>query len=524
MRRPLWLFAVACLVCAPAWALPEQTWVVAISNNRGEANELALLYADRDAQQFAQAMQVNGGVSPLRTVVMSAAKAEEVRDTILALNARIRETAEGKPTALVIFYSGHADAQSLHLAGSRLRLEELEAMVRGSAATVRLLVIDSCRSGTVTRVKGVRPAPEFEMNVQGEVATEGMAIITSSAAGEWSQESDELRGSFFTHHLVNALRGAADQNEDGRITLAEAYAYTYAQTLRSSGRTAALQHPTYAYDVKGKGELVLANPETGGKTGRLRLVESTTYIVSEEHEGGPVLAEVTPAREAATLALPEGKYFIQERLPTEYREYDVNVAAGGELSLAALPYRRIRYDQLVRKRGAEQTSVHGLFLLGAGRGEVLPGERGSPQVLAGYSLDLPWFTLQARLRGATASGLGPEGQLPRRHDELGVGLALQRFVDFSAFSLGFGLLTEAVLHQQTFSGTRDAPTRDALGGGFGGLISIERHLVGGLALHVEGGPMTLVFREAQVREFAVQGDSLASPFTWWAAGGLIWRL
>jgi uncharacterized caspase-like protein len=74
---------------------------------------------------------------------------------------------------------------------------------------------------------------------------------------ESSQESDRLRGSFFSHHLVNALRGAADRNGDGRITLAEAYEYTHAQTLRASVQTVSLQHPTYAYDVKGSGDPLL---------------------------------------------------------------------------------------------------------------------------------------------------------------------------------------------------------------------------------------------------------------------------
>ena len=72
---------------------------------------------------------------------------------------------------------------------------------------MRLLVVDACRSGAVTRVKGVEPAEEFEIRFEAAAGTEGMAIITSSAAGESSQESDRLRASFFTHHLINALRG-----------------------------------------------------------------------------------------------------------------------------------------------------------------------------------------------------------------------------------------------------------------------------------------------------------------------------
>jgi len=509
---------------SPAWALPPDTWLVAFASNRGDAGELPLLYAERDAQQLAEVLQAHGGVSPRRTIVLGAARVEEVRDTLHEVNARIREAGGGRPTALVVFYSGHADAEALHLGGTRLRVEELESVVRGSAATVRLLVIDACRSGAITRVKGVQPAPEFEMKLQGEVTAEGLAIVTSSAAGESSQESDQLRGSFFTHHLVNALRGAGDQDQDHRVTLAEVYAYTYAQTLRSSGRTAALQHPTYSYDVKGKGELVMSQPSAAqGRGGWLRLAEPTTYVITEGREGGPVAAEVAPPRAATLLALPEGAYFVQERLPSEYREYEVRVASGREVALASLPHRAVRYDQLVRRRGGEKAHLHGLMLLAGGRGAALEGETVPFNLLAGYTLDLPWLSVSARLRAATASSRGLEELLPGRHEELGAGVLVQPFaVDFPIASVGLGLMAEAVLHRQTFAGVRDAPDRLSLGASFGGLLSVERHLYRGVALRVEASPLTLFFRKAAPPE---QGGSvLATPFTWWAAGGLVWRL
>ena len=59
------------------------------------------------------------------------------------------------------------------------------------------------------------------------------------SAGEDAQESDDIKGSFFTHHLVSALRGAADEDMDGRVVLEEAYRYTYNETLRASNRTPA---------------------------------------------------------------------------------------------------------------------------------------------------------------------------------------------------------------------------------------------------------------------------------------------
>jgi hypothetical protein len=520
-RLGLALAGALWLLPAAAQALPPETWVVAFANNHGEPGEVTLRYAERDAQQLVEALQSQGEVEPRRTVLIPDASADAVRQTLLEVNARIRERSGSGPTALVVFYSGHADADALHLDGTQLRMEELRALVQGSPAAMRLLVVDACRSGTVTRVKGVTGAPSFEIHLLGEVAAEGLAIVTSSAAGESSQESDELRGSFFTHHLVNALRGAADQNGDGAVTLAEAYAYTYTQTLRSSGSTLALQHPTYAYDVRGKGEVVLTRSSAlARRMGRLRLAEAAPYLVLEGRRGGPVVAEVVPVRAQATLSLAAGPYFVQERLAAEYREYEVDVKEGEELALESRPHRDVRYDRLVRKGSEDKTYTQGVSLLGGARGETLSGEGVVPQLQLGYGLDLPWLSLGARLRGSTAAS---GGVLPRRHDELGLGLTLQRFVDFDVCSVSFGLLAEAIWHRQTFSGSRAEPARDGAGGAFGGILSVERHLWDGLAVHLEGGPVTLLLEQSKVQGGAEVGQSLFTPFTWWAAGGLVYR-
>src|SRR4051812_37133854 len=82
------------------------------------------------------------------------------------------------------------------------------SLVRGSAATFRILAVDSCRSGALTRVKGGRPP--FDIRIDEHLSEQGLVLLTSSAADEDAQESDALRGSFFMHHFVSALLGAAD--------------------------------------------------------------------------------------------------------------------------------------------------------------------------------------------------------------------------------------------------------------------------------------------------------------------------
>ena len=82
-----------------------------------------------------------------------------------------------------------------------------------------------------------------------------------------SQESDEIQGSFFTHHLTTGLRGDADQNRDGRVTLDEAYTYAYARTVAATAATrGGAQHPTYEYDLRGAGDVVLSRPSSGAVT------------------------------------------------------------------------------------------------------------------------------------------------------------------------------------------------------------------------------------------------------------------
>src|SRR5262249_5074950 len=106
-----------------ARALPEETWVLAIGHNAGAQEEGGLLYAEQDARTLADALREQGGVSTRRMVLVLGENAASVRGALQDVNAKIRaRTGEGKHTALIVFYSGHADASALHLGGTELPL------------------------------------------------------------------------------------------------------------------------------------------------------------------------------------------------------------------------------------------------------------------------------------------------------------------------------------------------------------------------------------------------------------------
>ena len=308
------------LVVAPrkAWAAIER-FAVVVGNNSGEAAETQLRYAESDAAKLHETLKDLGGFEPANVILLRGESPSTFERTLIALNDRIRSAVgAGAEVLLFVYYSGHADAQSLHMGRATLELPILERLVRGSAATFRILVLDACRSGALTRVKGGRAVTPFALAVDDHLPGQGLAFLTASSANEDAQESDELRGSFFTHHFVSGLLGAADQDGDGKIALDEAYRYAYDATVRGTSRTfAGTQHPTFSFELRGQGKVVLT--ELGARAASralLRFPAGRPYLVFAGGANGAVMGEVGAIDRARRLSLKPGRYFVRGRAPT----------------------------------------------------------------------------------------------------------------------------------------------------------------------------------------------------------------
>ncbi len=503
------------------------TFVVSIGNNFGHADEPRLSYAEEDATEFADVLRRLGRVTGENTVLLTGEDAPSLRGVLLRMNARIRAAqGDGAPDhALVIYYSGHADAVGLHLGTTTLPFDELKAIVESSAARVRVLIVDSCRSGGITRIKGARPAAPFAIRLDDRLDAEGTAIITSSAGSEDSQESESLGASFFTHHFVNALRGAADRDHDTHVTLNEAYSYAYKETIRSTGRTLRLQHPTYLYDIKGKGDFVLTYlDDHHTRSGRLRIDVPGAYLIMEGHAGGNMIAELQVEERGTELLLSPGRYVVQKRAASSYREYQLELVENGRVQLETAAYEDLAYSRLLRKGGGTRTAIHRIMVSGAARGPMIEGHGVTPNVLLGYGLDLEWFSLGLGARWSMSRAVATGSRLASSDHEVALRLTAERYIDLWIFSLSLGLVAEGIYHRQVFAGGEDAPDRSSFAFGFGGLFAVEAELIPELILRIEGGPMSQVYRRGITRGGALTGDEIATPLTWWAGLGAGWRL
>ncbi len=76
-----------------------------------------------------------------------------------------------------------------------------------------------------------------------------MSETTARRAGEVSEERDDLGHGVFTYYLLQGLKGKADFNADGLITVDEAYSYVSTHVPSATGQN---QHPMKKGEVEGQ--------------------------------------------------------------------------------------------------------------------------------------------------------------------------------------------------------------------------------------------------------------------------------
>ncbi|HEY2746378.1 MAG TPA: caspase family protein [Polyangia bacterium] len=422
-------------------------FAIVIGSNSGDADEPTLRYAESDAERVGGVLRALGGFLPENVITLNDLRAGEVRRALIALNARLR--ALSGDSLMIVYYSGHADAEALHLAGTHLPMAELRDLVSGSAASARVLILDACRSGTITRVKGGTRAPAFEIDVGFPVGAEGVAMLSSSAAGESSQESDALGASFFTHALVSALLGAGDSNHDGAVTLGEAFAYAKERTLAATSRTVVgPQHPTFRLDLGGREDLVLTRPGAEHRNvGMLAFVRPGVYVVHKGSQEGPVVAELASDDAGGRIALDAGRYFVTRREPDHLEQGRFDVTAHATTSVAPESMTRLEYARVVRKGGTIRRIAGSLFADGGVRGEVF-GLGTAWQTEIGGRIDFRQFSLALRL-GFAQSGVD-NGRLDITTREIAVAVDGLRAFDLGPLTLDVGLELGGASFAQAF--------------------------------------------------------------------------
>ena len=324
--------------------------LMVIGNNQAGGNREKLEYAVSDAKNMAEIFQKLGGVLPENTLLLldpDKSKMLSGMENIKKLIATLKMQA--KRLEMIFYYSGHSDEHGLLLGKEKFYYKELHDFFKKMRVEVKIAILDSCSSGVFTRIKGGKKRPAFLVDTAYDM--KGYAFMSSSSSDEASQESDRLRASFFTHNLSSGLRGAADMNQDNRITLNEAYQYAYAETLAKTEKTmSGPQHPNYNIQMSGTGDVVMTDIRKG--SAKLTLDKHIKGKVFIRDTKDNLVVELNNSNKPnLSLALEAGEYKIINQREANIYETKVNLLPRQQLKLLPAAF-KIVSEEVTRARGS----------------------------------------------------------------------------------------------------------------------------------------------------------------------------
>ncbi len=179
----------------------------------------------------------------------------------------------GKQDMVIIYFAGHGatekdvlspdgdglekyilpyDVDPEDLYASALPMREISHIFYRIQSQRIIFIADACYSGAsggrTISLTGIR-ANISDAFLDRITAGKGTVIITASGANEVSAEDEKLQHGVFTFYLLEGLRGAADADKDGLITVDEIYQYVSVQVPRATGQE---QHPVKKGTVEGR--------------------------------------------------------------------------------------------------------------------------------------------------------------------------------------------------------------------------------------------------------------------------------
>jgi len=326
-----------------------------VGANNGGPERVQLKYAVSDASTMMSVLKSLGGVDNRDALLLHNPDRRNFVSALSGIKAEIQNARSGKDRIEFIFYySGHSDNEAILLGREKVFYKELKDGIRGIAADVRIAILDSCSSGAFTRIKGGSFKAPFLLDTSFNM--KGDAFMTSSSSNEASQESEAIKGSFFTYYLVSGLRGSADMIRDGRITLNEAYQYAYNETLSRTEKTSGgPQHPNYDIQMTGTGDVVITDVRRSNAgiildkkiSGRIHIRNNERILVAETYKSYGSELEI---------ALEEGKYSVTNHSGNNIFEADIKVGAGEKLIIADEQFRS-SFAEYAVLRGDRQSSA-----------------------------------------------------------------------------------------------------------------------------------------------------------------------
>ncbi|MFH1155996.1 MAG: caspase family protein [Pseudomonadota bacterium] len=243
-------------------AVKPVLWGLAIGVSNYTSKTINLNYADQDALELAKFFKAQAGKSFSEVHFKTLVNDEVTRNSIIE-NITTHLGKAGPHDIVFLFMAGHgtkhaqsgsyyfmpSDSEFDTILSKGLRMSDFEESVKIMAGNVEKIIVamDTCHSGAL-RV-GMRGGGETEDIAASISEASGLYILSASKAGEVSLESNRFKldpefsgHGVFTYALVEAMKGPADYDGNGYISVNEMFQAVARQVPRL---TDGKQHPYF---------------------------------------------------------------------------------------------------------------------------------------------------------------------------------------------------------------------------------------------------------------------------------------
>lgn len=248
----------------------KNIWAVIVGIDR-YSNIRHLKYAVNDAKAFYNHL-VGFSQVPTENVTLLLNQEASLTRLRSAFGTHLKKNA-GQDDMVIIFFAGHGaiekdmlspdgdglekyllpfGADPMDLYATALPMGEISRIFNRIRSDRLVFIADSCYSGAsggrTIGIDGIR-ANLSDAFFDRVTSGKGRVIISASGANEVSAESDELKQGVFTYYLLEGLKGKADIDRDGMVTVDEAFRFVSQHVPRATNQE---QHPIKKGSVKGR--------------------------------------------------------------------------------------------------------------------------------------------------------------------------------------------------------------------------------------------------------------------------------
>jgi uncharacterized caspase-like protein len=207
----------------------SETYVVCVGiSNYKDTNVQNLVQPETDAKAMAEFYK-----KITKNVILITGKYATKSKILKCAKSQFSHAKSGDK--IVFYFSGHGypggfcpyDIRDI---SSGLQYYEIENIMKQSKASSKFIFADACNSGAIRQSN----------NNGRRQSNNDILFFLSSRGNESSLESPYVVNGFFTKYLLRGLRGAADSNNDLKITAKELFNFVSSSVIDKSKKQ---QHP-----------------------------------------------------------------------------------------------------------------------------------------------------------------------------------------------------------------------------------------------------------------------------------------